>query len=215
MASEVTICNMALARIGIDQTIEDLADTSARARACKLWYAHCRDFVLADAPWNWAMKVAPLAQVDGGSVPGWSRLFRYPVDCLALRDLTDEGGSRQRINDWLSDLYVGNQWQTPRYSFEVRQDASEAGKVILTDVERPYALYTVRVTDPAQFDVKFTDTLAWRIGMELAVTLRAEGGKQRDCAQMYVVSKAEAKTRYMNEQRPDRQPESVSIQARL
>ncbi|HEX6215294.1 MAG TPA: hypothetical protein VFZ38_10770 [Vicinamibacterales bacterium] len=215
--AEVDICNMALDRIGVDQDIESLDDTSLRARVCKRWYAHCRDVLLSDTPWNWALRVTALAEVSGDVPPGWSKQYRYPTDCLALKDVTDAGGSRYPLNQWYGAVFYGISypWSMPRYSWEVRGEAeNETGKIILVDCAVPYGLYVRRVTDPNQFDVQFTNTLAWGLAVEIAAGVKASADMRKQAAAAYAECKASAVARFMREARPDREPDSVSIQAR-
>ncbi len=217
MTSEVAIANMALSRIGVDQTIESLDDTSARARACKLWYAHCRDKALSDAPWNFALRVAALATVSGDPPPGWSYQFRYPADCLAMRDVTDDGGSRTSLGLWWASLeYAGYaRWMPPRYPWEVRGEAvADTGKIIVTDLDVPYGLYVRRVLDPNQFTVQFVDAHAWCLAVELAPALKASADMRTQAAQGWASAKSSALAHFMRESRPDREPDSISISCR-
>lgn len=213
MTSVVTICNMALSRIGIDQTIEDLDDTSTRARACNLWYEHCRDRTLSDAPWNFSLRVVALAKKTGTAPIGWAYHFAYPADCLALRDVTDESGARRPLSAWVDSLYrTVDYLGAAKYPYEVR--GSDDGRVIVCDLDEPYALYTSRVTNSEYFDVQFMDALAWSLAVEIGGSLRADPGLVKVAAQMAQVAMTSAKARFMREQRPDRQPDSVSISAR-
>lgn len=218
MTSEVEICNMALDRIGVDQPIESLDDTSSRAKACRRWYAHCRDKALSETPWNWALRVVALADLGGTPPPGWSYQFRYPSDCLLLRDVTDEGGSRWGISEWVGSLYFPSiyPYARPRYPYEVRgEETADTGKIILVDLDVPYALYVRRVLDPNQFDVQFVDALAWLLGIELGGALKAQADLRTQAANAWASAKAQAVQRFMREARSDKQPDSPSVSGRL
>lgn len=218
MTAEVDIVNMALDRIGVDHTIESLDENNPRARAARRWYPHCRDAALSEAPWNWALRVVALAELVGTPPPGWSKQFRYPTDCLLLRDIVDEGGARWGLTEWVGSLYYANSYLVgrPRYPYEVRgEDVADTGKIILVDLDAPYALYVRKVFDPNQFDVQFVDALAWRLAIELGGTLKAQAELRAQAASAYATARASAWQRFLREGRPDRVPESPSITARI
>ena len=60
MASEVQICNLALAKIG-DQQITSLTENSKAGRLCNLVYEPLRDATLRAHPWNFAITRETLA----------------------------------------------------------------------------------------------------------------------------------------------------------
>jgi hypothetical protein len=62
MASETSICNSALTRIGAAR-ITSLTDDSKQARACTASYALMRDEVLRSHPWNSAISRASVASL--------------------------------------------------------------------------------------------------------------------------------------------------------
>lgn len=55
MASEIEICNIALSRIGNSRSINSMTEASKEANQCSLHYEQCRDAVLSDFPWNFAV----------------------------------------------------------------------------------------------------------------------------------------------------------------
>lgn len=218
MPAEVDIVNMALDRIGVDHTIESLDENNPRARAARRWYPHCRRKALSEAPWNWALRVVALAEVAGTPPPGWSMQFRYPSDCLLLRDITDESGSRWGISEWIGSLYFPTiyPYARPRYPFEVRGEAeSDTGKIVLVDLDVPYALYVRDVIDPNQFDVQFVDALGWLLAIELGGALKAQTDLRTQAANAWASAKAQAFQRFMREARSDKQPDSPSVLGRL
>lgn len=62
--SNVTISNMALSHIGADSTIESMAESSAEAAQCNLWYDYSRLQVLEAYDWGFARKRLDLAVID-------------------------------------------------------------------------------------------------------------------------------------------------------
>lgn len=63
MASEVSICNMALFRIGHSQRIDSLSEASVPAELCKQIYPIARDLLIESWDWTFARKRVALASV--------------------------------------------------------------------------------------------------------------------------------------------------------
>jgi hypothetical protein len=104
-ASEVEICNMALAQLGVSATIGALTERSKEAKACNLFYVTARDKTLRDFPWPFARRVEDLALVSD-DLDEWSYAYRYPADAVFARRILN-GVSRVRTRDtdipyWIS-----------------------------------------------------------------------------------------------------------------
>jgi hypothetical protein len=148
------ICNLALARIGSSKTVADITGTSNsnEEALCKLLYPLARDYVLREAPWNFALKTASLA----GSTTGpqlWAYQYDYPSDCIRVVKVL--GGTSPRVDE-------------PQ-PFEVFNSGS--ARKIATNQASAYAQYIMQVTDPAIFDPQFISALAMYLGAELSVAL--------------------------------------------
>lgn len=212
-ASVVDICNMALARIGHSETIASLDERSKPAQACTLFYAAARDFVLRDGVWNFATRSVQLAEVSDASFPGWEYVYRYPTDCLAARQVTTSAGSRLRwyeTDPTRSDRLL--RWLPPRIPFEVSSD--EAGRLILTDLEEAYLVYTASVTDTNLFDAMFVSALAWYLAVELVMPLAVDERRAARAERNYAIVLSQAEAANLNETQRDPAPESPSITAR-
>ena len=214
--SEVEICNRAIGRIGIDQLIESLDDSNNRARNCKLQYEPCRDEVLEDFPFNFAQTCVALSLVAGVEVPGWRYVYRYPANCMKVHRVTGPEGQRiQGLSSWTWDVWNYDVLLPNRQPFSVMADPINAGaKIIVTDVELAYAWFTAKITDPSQFSSLFRSALAWRLAMELALSLRAAPNLYNNASQQYGWAVSQAQVKSLNEETPDRQPTSPSVQAR-
>jgi hypothetical protein len=214
MASVIDICNRALSRAGANNTIQDLTEDTAEADLCDRNYASCRDEVLEDYAFNFAQRVVTLAVVSGVTVPGWGYVYRYPIDCLMARVITDEMGQRLPADVFRHDIWEFD-WITRRMPFQVMADpVTDGAKIIVTDMPNAYLWYTKRVEDPNQFSALFRSALAWKLGMELALGLKAGTQLAQNCDNKYrgEISLAQAKS--LNESVPDRPPASPTIQAR-
>jgi len=211
--SDVDICNMALGRIGHSETILSLSERSKAAQACARFYAASRDFVLRDFPWNFATRAVQLAEVTGGTYPGWQHVYRYPTDCLQARQVTTAAGTRLRwyeTDPTRSDRIL--RWLPPRIPFEVSSDAS--GRLILTDLEEAYLVYTARITDPNLFDSMFVSALAWHLAVELVMPLAVDERRAQRAERNYAIVLSQAAAVNANETARDPAPESGSITAR-
>ena len=145
-ASEVSICNSALAKLGVD-LISSLSDTSKAAILCNEQYDKKRQQLLRSHPWNFAIKRASLAKLV--SVPSfeYSSEFQLPNDCLRVL----------RIND---NNFGANY---PRWVIE--------GNKLLANVDSVKIKYVCDLTDTGLFDENFSEALAFLIASDLSYAL--------------------------------------------
>lgn len=214
MASMIDIWNRALSRAGVNELVEDPEDTTAAADACRQHYAACRDEALEDFAWNFAQQVTTLAVVSGVTVPGWGYVYRYPTDCLKARVITDEMGQRLPYQVFRGDIWEFD-WLTRRMPFQIMADPSSDGaRIIVTDMPNAYLWYTKRVEDVNQFTALFRSALAWKLCMEVALTVKADLGRSQNADNMYRATVSLGQASSLNEAQPDREPVSPTIQAR-
>lgn len=214
--SVVEIGNRALARIGIDQLIESLDDPNNRARQVRLAYEPCRDEVLEDFAFNFAQSVVALAPVTDCVVPGWGYCYRYPARCAKVHAITDEGGVRAARPYWpRADIWDYGRFLPGRSEFRVMADPlNDGARLLVTDTPKAWAWYTAKIEDPAQFTALFRSALAWRMAMDLALALRADSNLFERAQQQYYLIGSKAEAHSLNEQKPDRMPQSAAIAAR-
>lgn len=197
MATVVSICNMALARIGISSFISTLTEASNEARVCSVFYEEARDFVLRDRPWAFAKKRVILA--DAGTPPSeWGFKYSYPSDCLKTRYIVPPGLRNPR-ND-------------QRVQFEVANEGGQ--KVIYTNQPDAELVYTYRVTDPTLFDAMFSSTLAYRLASEVAMPLSVKADVAKAARDAYRVEIEIASAHSMSEQQEGPAPESEFVTVR-
>jgi hypothetical protein len=197
MSTVVSICNMALARIGVSSYISSLNEASNEARNCALFYEPMRDFVLRDHPWNFAKKRVVLA--DAGEPPAeWGFKYAYPSDCLKVRNIVPPGMRNPR-ND-------------QRVQYEVANENGQ--RVIYTDLEEAELVYTYRVEDPTLYDSMFISALAYLLASEIAMPLSVSPPVAEQARKAYnqVVSMASAQS--MSESHEGPAPESELITVR-
>lgn len=198
MASDIQICNMALSRVAYTQPIVSFTEKSKAAELCSVFYAQMRELVLTSFPWPFAESVVNLADI-GNPAPGWAYRYRYPADCLKVREIIQPGQRRSLTSDQ----------QIP---FKIGYDAG--GRVIHTDQPEAGVRFTYRVLDSTFFDALFTDALAWRLGMELALPLSSKPDLQQFCASGYQQALTVAEGAAFEESQDDPEPESEFVSVR-
>lgn len=203
------ICNIALARIGCTETIDDLdADGTTESEACKVVYAPARDALLQSFPWRFARRRAVLAlAADSAGDPlefsGWSYVYALPSDFLHA-----EG------------LYAGtiNPASHAKIPFEVELADDTAGNptrpVLCTNQENAELFYTAQVTSPALMPPLFIQALAWLVAIDLCTALPKKKEWRADTAAGFDAAFARAGARNNSNAQPSTPPESEFITGR-
>lgn len=204
--SAATICNKALAHLGIKTYIDDLATTGVEeAETASVFYDDTLEACLAAFPWPFATLRAALAEVDYATEPardGWDRIFKIPDGCLAPRKIWPAGQSVRALR---SD---------ERIPYAIEKSSTDDSQVLLCDEESPILFYTARVTDVARFPPLFTDAFSWLLAAEMALPLTVKPALDKYARDMYRAKISEARAMSMSEQQEDVEPETESIAAR-
>src|SRR3990167_4502270 len=185
MASEVSICNRALQRLG-DARIVSLTDANKNARACNNSYAPVRDAALRRHRWNFAIKRAELAANVTGPAFGETNYFDFPSDLLRLLP------PRDHDLDWIVEgKQIATYWSAPLEIMYIRQ-----------------------VTDPNDMDVLFREYLALQLAHEMCEEITQSNTKQAAIRDELKDLLAEAKRTNAIEQMSDELPEDDWITVR-
>ena len=171
MATEVSICANALRRLG-DSPIVSLTDDTERARLCNAFYSEARDDVLRSHPWNFAITRQQLSQLSATPLYQYSYQYALPTDPFCLRVLEME----------YSD-----------YVFKIEHLAG-TGRVLLTDEGTAKIIYIARVTDTAQFDSLFIDTLTAKLSVDLAYPVTGSVQLQQNMQKLFEAKLREARS---------------------
>lgn len=186
--SEVAICNLALAGVGRGAVITSMDEASQAARACKLRYPYARDAVLRAYDWNFAAKRASLAKNTVAPAFEYANAFDLPADCLQVRSVY-EGESEM----WVVE-----------------------GRQIITDMGSPIKIkYTGLVTNSANFDPLFVETLAARIASDICVILTESVSRAQELWDVYRARLVEARRRDAQEGQPESLPRGSWSDARF
>ncbi|EAM8673219.1 hypothetical protein BL252_06585 [Salmonella enterica] len=201
MASVIEICNIALSRIGNSRSINSLNEASKEADVCSLHFDSCRDAILADADWNFAIKRVALADT-GNPPPDWSYAYTYPTDCMRCIEIMQPGIRNPPLEAMKPQYVIGS-------------DDTGTGKLIFTDQPSAWLKYVSLVTDVNMFDPTFRDALAWRLAAEIAMPLTAIADLGNNALNLYGAMVLKAGAHSMNESQEPPPPESEFTLARL
>lgn len=91
MATDVSICSMALSLLG-DQPIASLgAPNDRRATLCANIYPLAKEDILRSHPWNCLVKRVVLSPMTGAPAFEWGYQFALPGDCLRVLGVGYDG----------------------------------------------------------------------------------------------------------------------------
>lgn len=144
--SEVSICNMALSRIGA-KAISSLDDPQSKNEvACVTWYANARDEALEYHPWSFAVARASLNQQDNPLGDDYQYRYPLPNDYIRAIDLPDATTSV-----WVIE-----------------------GGYLYTDDTSVLLRYVKRETNPTLYTPHFVKALAFRLAADLAMDITGD-----------------------------------------
>jgi hypothetical protein len=181
MASEVQIVNRALRLLKVAPITAIGQDSEAGEWADGV-YTSARDALLAEYPWNFAMKRAALSASP--DAPAWGYGYAYPLPADCLRVLSIEGEPDESTEAWVV----------------------EAGS-ILTDAIAPlYIRYIEQVTNPGRFPPMFTEALVARLAAEGAYGFTGNVAREQLMNELYQARLAIAKRYDAQEGTPEPGP---------
>lgn len=170
MASEVSICNLALQRLGANR-ISSLSEDSKGARECNASYESIRDRELRKHVWSFAKKRTTLAPNATAPEFDFDYQFDLPSDCLRVVKVTLADGDDDEAEDW----------------------TIEGRKILANGSDALRLVYVARITDPNTFDQLFIDTLYHAIAMQLCEPLTQSNTKLDRITSDYTEVIAQAK----------------------
>ena len=173
MATEVDICNLALAHLGDDATIASLnpPEGSAQAEKAARFYPIARNSLLEMHTWNFAAKRGNLA-LTTNSLDQWDYAYAAPADMMspvavisptAQNDYATRmsaGDTPGGITSNYAPTIVAGQYTPQQFAIE--------GDLIYTNQENAMLRYQAFITDPSLFTPLFVITLSWHLASMLA-----------------------------------------------
>ena len=192
MASDVDICNLALARLGDEATVSSLdpPEESAQAYHCARFYPIARDTLLEAHDWSFATTRRALAELSDATPPaGWLYAYSRPTGAVRLlacleAEAPDDSDPQPFTTEALTD----------------------GTRVIYSNTQDAVMRYTIRVIDPAVFPPLFVDALSLLLASHLAgPLLKGTAGVQmsRAMGSAFAGVLAMAKTSDANQRRQD------------
>lgn len=188
MASEVDICNLALARLGDTATVASISppEGSAQAEHCARFYPMARDALLELHAWGFATRRVAMPTLSGDT-HGWGFAYAGANDAVRLLGV-------------LPPHAPANGDSQP-YEVVSREGAVP---IVLTDQSNAELLYVARVVDTVAYSPLFVDALAWLLASHLAgVLLKGSSGAQMavQCYQRFAVAFGQARASDANQRR--------------
>ena len=173
MATEVDICNLALAHLGDDATIASIKppEGSAQAEKAARFYPIARDTLLQSHTWNFAMKRATIP-LTTNTLSQWEYAYTAPIDMMTPISII----SPSCQNDYATRMSAGDTpgGITSNYAptivagqYTPQQFAVE-GAYIYTNQENAMLRYQAYITDASLFPPLFVTTLSWDLASMLA-----------------------------------------------
>jgi len=121
MATDLSICNSALIKIGVER-INSFSDTSKAARICQEQFTKIRDELLESHYWNFAMRRVTLAKLPDPPLFEYDFAFQLPADCLRVRksfseeDFVVEGRVLLSFSEIVDIQYISSDTNASEYS---------------------------------------------------------------------------------------------------
>ena len=149
MASEVSICNMALVRLG-QQRISSLTVTgnNLRVELCNVFYEATRDELLAAYEWSFALSRTSLPELSLDNYTDYSYMYMLPSDDLRTLCILDSSDFSETEEDWRIE-----------------------GDYLYSNVSPAYIKYIKRVSDTSLFPPLFIEALYLRLATKMCLKL--------------------------------------------
>lgn len=77
VSSDINICNMALANLGVEPIVS-FTEATQQARICGNFYAHVRDYLQGAYSWGFNKQQIMLVRDAVSVIPGWAYIYAYP-----------------------------------------------------------------------------------------------------------------------------------------
>lgn len=184
MASDIDICNTALAHLGDTASVTSISppEGSVQAQWCSMFYPLARDALLEMHAWRFATRRATLAEV-GSDWAQWAYAYAMPANVVTLLavipptatyDYSEGSGLPGSVGAYVPQAY----------SCEGNTD----GELVIYSNQADAVLrYVTLVTDSAKFSPLFALTLSWQLASMLAgPLLKGDVGaaEEKRCAAM-------------------------------
>ena len=182
MASDVDICNLALATLGDDAAVTSIspADGSSQSSHCSRFYPIARDALLEMHTWGFSTTRAALTPLVANpstdpyntALSTWLFAYAAPSDVVNYLEVLDPGATDDLSVGVSMQSTIGGQFNTALgvyvpQPFTVETDAN-GNDIVYTNQENAMLRYTRLVSDTSKFSPLFTEALVMLLSAHLA-----------------------------------------------
>ena len=191
MASRISICNLALARVGHARAIASFEEASAEGNYCRQFYDVDRREMLRSHAWNFAVKVVSLAASDESPEYGFLYRYQLPSGCLRPLELTNLAS----VTTAATGIYgAGELYNLSTSRLSVPQVAYRIiGRELMTNMENAKLAYVYDEEETNKFTDSFINALTLRMASDMAAVIVKNATMQKNLLQMYQMAVADAK----------------------
>ena len=192
MATEVDICNLALAHLCDDATIASLSppEGSAQAEKAARFYPIARNTLLEMHAWSFASRRGNLA-LTVNTLEQWDYAYAAPADMMSAVAVIspsseNDYATRMAAGDTPGNLTANYAPTIVAGQYTPQQFALE-GSLIYTNQENAMLRYQAYVTNPEGFSPLFVITLSWHLASMMAgPVIKGDQGaaEAKRCTQM-------------------------------
>lgn len=181
--SNVSICNLALQKLGSPNRIAALSEDSANARTMNACFEPLRDAELRRYRWKFTLSRATLAPSATAPAFGYTYAYPVPADFLAI----------------IKPARLGLDWHQENVGGQLCILTNEGATLPIR--------YQQKITDPTRFDPCFVEMLACKLAWHTCDQLTQSNTKKAALQEEYKEHRAEA--RRLNAFEVHKQPEPV------
>lgn len=196
-SSAVEIANLALLKLGSENTLLALTDPSVEGRTMNRLFTPTVATELRRHNWKFAIKRDQLVAL--AAAPSWGYQYQYtlPADFTRLMQV--------------GEFYVSGSKQQPLWSIE----QLDGVRVILTNLEAPlYIRYVRTVSNAGEFDPLFVEALACKLAYEACEKITQSNTKKQGLGEDYKLALKEAIRCDAIENPPDELPWGSWLESR-
>lgn len=172
--NDTSICNLALSRFG-GGSITSLDDGSEAARLLQINYDNCLENVLRAFPWAFANYIDSLELLDE-TTPGYDYVYLYPTQCAKVLRVCDEDSIHK--DDWKNEYKIITNGNL---------------KLIASNIQNAFIVYTYRVTDTSLYDSMFVKALSYMLASEICNAKTGNSATANEMLQKYQLAIVEAR----------------------
>lgn len=204
MATEVDICNLALAHLGDTATVSsiDPPEGSAQAEHCARFYPIARDALLEMHTWNFATRKVTLAEVTN-EWEQWEYAYALPSDCMtAFAIISPESTGDYTASYNYPGQYIDGTTPLVNVAGYAPQPFVIEGQTLYTNQEDAVLRYQALVVDTTKFSQLFVSTLSWQLASMLAgPIIKGDQGaaEAKRCQQMMAMYLSQARMHSANQ----------------